>query len=425
MRVAPRACLVILITGFLPAGAFAQTAYTWQQIKDKFQAVNPTLKAAQASIDESRASEITAYLRPNPTLTGGIDQLNPFASIPSPTTSVSVYRPLAYTFPFSSVSYLHEREHKRELRLESAQKSTEIAGSTYQDQERTLLFNLRNAFVQTLQAKAVLQNAKDNLEYWDRELAVNRNRFRAGDLAQVDLDRLELQRVQFESDFETATVNLRTAKIQLLALLNDRTPIEQFDVRGPFEYSERLLVLEEFHNLAVASRPDLKAAEQNVELAKVNYRLAVANGSTDPTFGMDFARNPPIPVYMGINISIPLRIFDRNQGEKARTRIDIGRNERLKEAAQAQVFNDVDSAYVTLVSTANLLRTYQTKYLRLAGETRDRVAFSYQNGGASLLDYLDAEKSYRDTRLAYINLTGTYMTAAAQMNMAVGREVLE
>jgi cobalt-zinc-cadmium efflux system outer membrane protein len=128
---------------------------------------------------------------------------------------------------------------------------------------------------------------------------------------------------------------------------------------------------------------------------------------------------------MGVSVSIPLRIFDRNQGEKARTRIDIGRNERLLDAARAQVFSDVDSAYVTLISAVNLLRPYKDRYLKLAEDTRDRVTFSYRNGGASLLDYLDAEKAYRDVRLAYLNLIGSYLTAAAQMNMAAGREVIQ
>ncbi len=234
--------------------------------------------------------------------------------------------------PYGSISYLHERQHKRELRRDQARESTAIAESTYLDQERGLVFNLRSAFVQTLQAKAVLQNAKENLDYWDKELDVNRIRFKAGDLAQVDLNRLVLQRVQFESDFEAALVNLRTAKIQLLMLLNDRTPIERFDVSGPFDFSEQLAPLEEFRNIALEARPDLKAAVQNVELAKITYQLAVANGSTDPTFGVDFARNPPIPAYFGVSVSIPLRIFDRNQGEKARTQVDIGRNERLRDA---------------------------------------------------------------------------------------------
>jgi cobalt-zinc-cadmium efflux system outer membrane protein len=415
---------LILIAFFLPALLFGQTVLTWQQVKDKFEAANPTLKASQANIDEARAGEITAYLRPNPTVTGTLDQINPFADANSPSTGTPGYRPLAYALPFASISYLHERDHKRELRLASARKSTDIAAESFSDQERILLFNLRNAFVQTLQAKSVQQNARENLEYWDRELTVNRRRYQAGDLAQVDLDRLELQRVQFESDLETALVNLRTAKIQVLALLNDRTPVDQLDLAGPFDFLDRLQPLEEFRNAAVASRPDLKVAMETVELAKTNHQLAVANGSTDPTFTVDIARNPPIPVYFGLSISIPLRIFDRNQGEKARTEVEISRTERARDATQAQVFSDVDSAYVTLVSALNLLRPYRDKYLKLAEDTRNKIAFSYQNGGASLLEYLDAQKAYRDTRLAYLNLIGAYLSTAAQMNMAVGREVI-
>jgi outer membrane protein, heavy metal efflux system len=411
-----------LIVGLLQTPAFSQTALTWQQIKEKFEATNPTLKAAKDNIDESRAEEVTAYLRPNPdfTITADGTQISPYQG---------VWRPLSGTFYSPNISYLHERQHKRELRLQTAQETTDVTVSQYADQERSLIFTLRSAFVQTLQAKAVLQNAEDNLAYWERELKVNRDRFKAGDLAETDLDRLELQRVQFESDYETALVSLRTAKIQMLMLLNDRTPIEGFDITGSFEFSDSLQSLETFRQMALATRPDLKAAVQSVQLAKTNYQLAVADGSTDPTFGAWYTHNgsfnnPDAYNTLGFSVSIPLRIFDRNQGKKARTRIDIGRNEKLRDAAQAQVFNDVDSAYWTLVQNVNLLKPYRAKYLSMAGTVRDKVVFAFQHGGASLLDMLDAEKSYRDTHLAYLNLIGSYLTAAAQMDMAVGREVL-
>jgi cobalt-zinc-cadmium efflux system outer membrane protein len=415
----------VVLACFLCQLVFAQQTqvYTWQQLREKFENANPTLKASRLSVDESRAAEITAYLRPNPDLSLSVDGFQV-------TRNAGVWRPFSGVVETPGISYLHEREHKRELRRDQAKESTVIAESSYQDQARTLIFNLRNAYVQTLQAKAVLQNAKENLEYWDKELGISRTRYRAGDIAQVDLNRLELQRVQFESDFETAMVNLRTSKIQLLMLLNERTPIDQFDVSGPYDFSEELRPLEEYRNLAEDSRPDLKVAMQNVELAKITHQLAVANGSTDPTFSVWFSNNPSFSnsfanETVGGSISIPLRIFDRNQGEKARTQVDIGKNQKLRDAAEAQVFNDVDSAYWTLVGEVNLLKPYKTKYLALATDVRDKVSFSYQHGGATLLDYLDAEKSYRDTRLAYINLIGSYLTAGSQLNLAVGREVIQ
>jgi cobalt-zinc-cadmium efflux system outer membrane protein len=210
-------------------------------------------------------------------------------------------------------------------------------------------------------------------------------------------------------------------------LLNDRTPVDKFDVTGPFEFQEQIMPLEEFHSAAVAARPDLKAALQAIEKARTDHNLAVANGSTDPTFSMDFGRNPPVPVYFGVGISIPLRIFDRNQGEKARTEIDIGHAGREKDAAEAQVFSDVDSAYYTLVSSVNLLVPYKSSdgYLETATRVRDTMSFAYQRGQAALVDYLDAQRDYRATQVAYINLVGSYLTAAAQLNMATGREIVQ
>lgn len=419
-----RVSIGVLVASCAVQNAFPQKAFTWQEIREKFEAANPSLQAGQIGIRESRAQEITAYLRPNPDVTGTIDQINPFSTQPSPSGGGSAYRPFAFALPFGSVSYLHERQNKRELRRASAQKATYITLSNQADLERNLLFGLRNAFVQTLQAKAVLALARENLSYWDHVLSVSSDRYRAGDIAQVDLDRLELQRIQYESDAQTAEVNLRTAKIQLLMLLNDRTPVEQFEVVGLFDFNEQVSPLDEVRKIAMDTRPDLKAAVQSIDKAETDRRLAFANGSTDPTFGMDFARNPPIPVYLGFSVTVPLRIFDRNQGEKLRTQLDIARNEKLRDATQAQVFGDVDSAYATLTSNLTLLRPYKAKYLKQAEKVRDTVSFAYQHGGASLLDFLNSQNEYRSVEVNYLNLVGSYLAAASQLNLAVGREVI-
>ena len=420
-RLKRRMCLVVLAGGFADY-AVAQQAFTWQQVRDKFETANPTLQALRVGIDESKAQEITAYLRPNPESTLTVDGLQ----IGSDS---GVWRPLSGVLETPSFSYLHERDHKRELRRDSARQTTTVAESQLADQERTLLFNLRNAFVQTLQAKAVVDLARQNLSYYDQLLSVNRERLQAGDIARVDLDRLELQRVQYESDVQTALVNLRTSKIQLLTLLNDRTPVDQFDLVGTFDFTEQIQPLEEFRTAALATRPDLRAAMQSVELARINRQLAVANGSTDPTLSAWYSHNPSFnnPFAnntIGGSISIPLRIFDRNQGEKLRTQLDIGRNEKLLDANLAQVFSDVDSAYATLMGNLTLLRPYKTTYLRQAVNVRDTVAFSYRNGGASLLDLLQSQQEYRSIQLNYLNLVGSFLSAANQLNLAVGREVI-
>jgi cobalt-zinc-cadmium efflux system outer membrane protein len=238
-----------------------------------------------------------------------------------------------------------------------------------------------------------------------------------------------LQRVQYESDAQTAEVDLRTAKIQLLMLLNDRTAIEQFDVSGSFDFNDQLLPRDEFRKIALDMRPDLKAAIEAVDKAQTDHKLAVANGSTDPTLSAWYTHNSsnnnPFGINtVGVSVSVPLRVFDRNQGEKLRTQLDITRNERLRDAAEASVLSDVDSGYAVVDSNMTLLRPYKAKYLQQSVRVRDTVFFSYQHGGASLLDFLNAESEYRTVQLNYVNLVGSYLTAAAQLNMAVGREVI-
>jgi cobalt-zinc-cadmium efflux system outer membrane protein len=412
-----RVCLNLLFTGFCAFPLLAQQAFTWQQVRARFEANNPTLKAGQFGIRESRADEVTAYLRPNPTANVSIDQLNLFEGHP--------YRPLYDAYPNVAIDYLHERQHKRELRRESAQQATLIAVSNQSDLNRNLTFSLRDAFVRTLQAKALRDLAKENLAYYDHVLQVNRDRYQAGDIAQVDLNRLELQRVQFESDSITAEVNLRTAKVELLTLMNDRTPVDQFDVAGSFDFIDSISPLDDFHKIALDARPDLKAAVESVEKAHTDHQLSIANGSADPTFGADLGRNPPLQYYMGFSVNFPLRIFDRNQGEKARTLLDISRNEQLRQAAETSVLGDVDSAYATLMSTVALLVPYRDHYLKQASEVRDNVSFAYSKGAASLLDLLDAQREYRVTELSYLNLVGSFLSAANQLNFSVGREVIQ
>jgi cobalt-zinc-cadmium efflux system outer membrane protein len=406
----------------------AQQALTWDQVKAKFEAANPTLKANELGVDEMKAAEITAFLRPNPQVGLSSDGLQ---IAPHTTNGLGTHwLPLTGTQLVPSINYLHERQHKRELRLQSAKEGTQIAGSQHQDLERNLLFDLRTMFVQTLEAKAVLDLAKADLAYYDNIIKISRDRFRAGDIAKIDLDRIELLRVQYEVEIQSAIVNLRTSKIQLLQLLNDRTPVEQFDVTGNFDFSEELKPLEDFRQIALDERPDLRAALEAIQQANTNHKLAIANGSTDPTFGTWYSYNPAFNnnfgrYTLGASVSIPLRVFDRNQGEKQRTQIDIGRNQQLTEATRAEVFSDVDSAYVQVESSVALLKPYKAQYNDQALRVRDTVTYSYEHGGASLMDFLNAQSDFRAVQLAYVHLIGSYLTAAGQLNLAVGREVIQ
>ncbi len=375
------------------------------------------------NIDELKAQEITAHLRPNPELHVSADgtQVAPATASGSPSPG---------TFVSPGVSYLFERRNKRSLRYESRQaRHRDRRCPDSPTTERTLLFNLRNAFVGVLQAKAVLRLAQDNLDYYDKILKVSRDRFQAGDIARIDLDRLELQRLQYESDLQTATVNLRTTKINLLALLDDRRPVDSFDVDGPFDFSEDLLSLDEYRKNALDARPDLRAAVLSVQQAETNYKLAEANGSTDPTIGIWFTHNgsfnnPDALNTIGASVNIPLRIFDTQPGRKT---AHENRHQPQRETARKASRPRSTATWIPptrLLSDINLLKPYKRQYLEQAVRVRDTVQFSYQHGGASLLDFLNAESEYRTVQLSYVNLVGSYLTAAAQLNLAVGREVI-
>jgi cobalt-zinc-cadmium efflux system outer membrane protein len=416
----PALTLALLVAS---SAASAQQALTWDQVKAKFEASNPALKADADNVDEMRAEEITAYLRPNP-------QFSLLADGTQIAPHDGSWTPFKGTFEEPSVSYLHERDHKRELRLESAQEGTRITQSEHEDLDRNMIFPLRAAFVGTLQAKFVLDLAKADLDYYDKIIDISQNRFRAGDIAQIDLDRIELQRVQYESEIETAIVNLRTAKIQLLQMLDDRVPVDQFDVAGSFDFSDNLEGLEAYRDAALAARPDLQAALQTIQQSETNHKLAWANGSTDPTLSAWYTHNastnnPNGPETLGVSVNIPLRIFDKNQGEKQRTQIDIDRSQQASEATRAQVFSDVDTAYELVRSNIVLLKPYKAKYNDQALRVRDTVTYAYEHGGASLMDFLNAQSDFRQVQLAYAQLIGSYLTAVGQLNLAVGREVIQ
>src|ERR1019366_6727560 len=254
----------------LTSHSAAQTALTWPEVRAKFETGNPTLLAGQVGINESRAAEITAYLRPNPQLSMTADQIG----------RNDTGRPFDDLLPLASVSYLHEREHKRELRRDSAQGATAVAIANQADLQRNLTFTLRGVFVQVLQAKAFRTLAIANLASFDQVLTISRDRLREGDIAQIDLDRLQLQRVQYEADVQTADVNLRTAKIQLLMLLNDQTSVERFDVDGLYDFAPPGQTLDAVRQAALDTRPDLRAAVQAIDKARAGHRPAGGDGAS-------------------------------------------------------------------------------------------------------------------------------------------------
>jgi cobalt-zinc-cadmium efflux system outer membrane protein len=393
-----------------------QPAYSWEQIHDLFLRSNPTLRAQEQSVVSNRAAEITAGLRPNPTFQND-------------TTSA--------TF---GIYQEFEIGGKRAARLGSARLSTQISQTDSADTRRTLTLSLRQAFVSALQAKSDLQFARDNLANYQKTVDINKEMFQQGEISRADFLRIQLQTLQFQSDLDDATLEMKTAKAALRGLLGPANLPQDFEVEGDLKVEPFDKDLSDLEKLAIQNRPDLKSAETGRDKASADLRLAKANGWPDPTIGVSYLHTGneiPGPEWlqpfypkgnssnaMGLGIaSIPIPIFNRNQGEIARAQSEQVRAQFVADAAKTQVIQDVESAYAEFTSARDRLKMYEETYLGFAKESLDIEEFSFHKGGASILDFLDAQRTYRATQLAYRQQLASYLGALAQLQTAAGIDV--
>lgn len=403
---------LLVATVFTATAQAQQQSFSWEQIQDKFLAANPTLRAQAQSIESNRANEITAGLRPNP-------------QFQNDTTSATI-----------GIYQVFEIAGKRRARLESARLTTAISRTDFADARRTLVFNLRQAFVAALLAKSDLDFARDNLTNYQKVVDLNRTMLEHGALSRADFLKIELQMLQFQSDLDDATLALKTAKATLRALVGPPNLPQEFAIEGDLRAVPLEKPLSELQQLALANRPDLKSAETGRDKALADLRLAKANRWPDPTIGNSFLHTGteiPGPSWfqpfypknnvsnaMGLGISIPIPLFNRNQGEVARTRSEQRRVDFLAQAARNQVLQDVETAYASFQSSQDRVRRYEQTYLSRAKESLDIEEFSFRNGAASILDFLDAERTYRSMQLAYRQQLAAYLTNFAQLEAAVG-----
>jgi cobalt-zinc-cadmium efflux system outer membrane protein len=372
---------------------------------------NPSLLAAQAHVTATKQSEITAGLRANPNL-GYVG-----SNISNPANSASPY---AYAF---QASRLFERGQKRRWRLDVARSTTDVTRSQYADQERQVILAVKTAFTQMLGAKEAFHLAKQNLDDYRKTIDLSRERLRVGDISATDFKRLDLQLAQFESDYDNAHTNLIQSSEQLQTLLGYDHARPDFDIAGSLEPPEITATLPDTEQKALQARPDFLAAQQSVRLADANVKLAYADGTTDPTLEAEYDR-AGTQDSAGFQIAIPLRIFDRNQGEKARTRFEAQSSRFAETAARNQVLSDVDQAWAGYEDALSLARRYNGHYLQEARDVRDNLEYSYRHGGATLLDYLSALHDYRQVNLDALNANMQLWISIHQISFAAATEIL-
>jgi cobalt-zinc-cadmium efflux system outer membrane protein len=397
-----------------PPAATAAAPLTLQQAVARALAANPTLLSAQQHVSAIGANKITAGLRQNPSLTLYGQGLT-LPEVPSANGN-----PFFYS---ANVSRLFERGEKRRWRLDSATAAADSAQSLYHDQQRQLVLAVREAFTNMLLAKASLAVAEENLADYRKTVDLSRSRLDAGDITRTDFERIDLQQAQFEADADNAHLGMQQASAQLQLLFGADHPSATFDITGTLDPPTLPITQTEAENQALASRPDYLAARQALTAAEANSKLAIAGGTTDPTLATEYDRNG-IDNSFGVSVAIPLRIFDRNQGEKERTRYEVDSSRSAVTAARNQVVADVDLAWMTLETSQRLAQRYNGRYVDEAGHVRDNLQFSYRNGNTTLLDYLSALRDYRAVRLSSLSANAQVWLAIHQLSFATATDIL-
>ncbi len=375
---------------------------------------NHSLQATRTLILQNQAQEITANLRPNPTL--GAD--SQFVPIFNPQYFSADNLDQIQQFDIG-IGYLFERGHKRPRRLEAARDQTAVTGAQVADAERTLAFNVGQQFVSVLLAESTLQFALQDLQSFQQTVDISDAQLKAGYIGEGDYLKIKLQLLQFQTDVSSARLARVQALVSLRELLGYNAVQANYDVIGDLAYQPLKGTMEDLQLKALDLRPDLRAAKFGITAAQSQILLAKANAKVDVNGTFDYTHvSGQNTASMFVNF--PLPIFNRNQGEIARTGYALTQAQELQQSASDTVLSDVANAYEAVRSNDEVVQLYSSGYLKQAQDSRDISEYAYKRGAASLLDFLDAERSYRSVQLAYRQALGSYMTALEQLKEAVG-----
>ncbi len=375
---------------------------------------NHALKAAENTIQQSEAEETTAALRPNPVFT--YDDLYVPIFSPSQLNSSTLDNITEFDLGFS---YTFERGHKRQARMNAAKDATAVTRSQVKDNERSLTSNVAQQFIGILLAKANLQLANEDLASFQQTVDLSTSQYKAGAISEGDLLKIKLQLLQFQMDASAARLALVQSLLSLRELLGFESVPPEYDVIGDLAYAPLHGNQEDLQSLALKLRPDLLAAQLGVTASQSQYQLAKANRSRSLTTTFDYTHVSDLNS-AGFTVNIEIPIYDRNQGEIARTHYAITQANELQSAATETVMTDVANAYQGLKVNDQIIQLYTSGYLQQAQDSRDISEYAYKRGAASLLDFLDAERSYRATQLAYRQALATFMLSIEQLRQAVG-----
>jgi cobalt-zinc-cadmium efflux system outer membrane protein len=368
---------------------------------------NPLLRAKQQEHDATRAGETTAGLRPNPTASYSAEQLGSPAVEPQHTVALS---------------QTIETGGKRGRRIESARAATRVSEFELADVRRQVIAQVKRAFTDALTAEATVRLASDNLQSIDELERLSRLRAEKGEIAELELLRIQTQRFAFERDLADARQAVQVGKVALRTTMGPDAIARDFDVAGELAFRDVPLDGDRLLQQSLERRPDVRAAEAGREKARADVNLARANAWWDFAPQVQYQRIGPDNTF-GVGISVPLRVFDRNQGEIERTQAGVQRADHLRDAAINQVRSEVESALASVLTEREKVRRLGDLYLPRAERVRATVDFAYRRGGLSVLDLLDAQRTYRETALEHVRALGNYWNAVYQLEAAVGESL--
>jgi len=416
-RIAAVVGVSLAILSIIPQAAGAQSVpvrITLEQATDLALKHNHSLLALRSTILQSQAQEITANLRPNPTINGD----SQFLPIFNPSNFTSTYLDNSAQFDLG-IGYLFERGKKRQHRLTAAKDATAVTSAQVADAERTTTFNVGQQFVAALLAQSTLELAEEDVKSFQQTVDIGQSQYKAGAISEGDFLKIKLQLLQFQSDVAVA----RLAKVQALSALRNQIGFsgvpENFDVEGQLDYQPVHTGLDDLKSLALRTRPDVRAAQLGVTAAQSQESLAEANGKRDVNASINYTHVAALST-TSLFFSMQIPIFDKNQGEIARTKYAITQFQEQSTAASEQALSDVEAAYAALHTNDQLIQIYRGGYLDDSKTSRDISEYAYRRGAASLIDYLDAERTYRSNQLAYRQALASYMAALEQLRDAVG-----
>jgi cobalt-zinc-cadmium efflux system outer membrane protein len=412
VRIFALATIFLLLVGVVSAQN--TTPISLDQAIDLALAHNHSIKATRTLILQNQAQEITANLRPNPTL-GADSQFVPFFS-PQDFSGENLNETQQFDI---GIGYLFERGHKRQRRLQAARDQTAVTRAQVADAERTLAFNVGQQFVSVLLAESTLQFALQDLRSFQQTVDISETQLKAGYIGEGDYLKIKLQLLQFQTDVSSARLAKVQALVGLREFLGYNAVPADFDVIGDLEYQPLKTNLEDLQMKAMRERPDFRAAELGSTAAQSQILLAKANAKVDVNGTYDFTHvSGENTASIFANFELP--IFNRNQGEIARTGYVLTQAQEQRQAVSDTVLSDVANAHEAVRSNDEVVQLYTSGYLKQAQDSRDISEYAYKRGAASLLDFLDAERSYRSVQLAYRQALASYMTAVEQLKEAVG-----